>query len=395
MKYGKILPLLILSLTLPCLTGCSGSIYANYRDLEQIQLIQTLGVDRTGPGSLRLSISSGADVGGHEPILLSIREASIATAMERLQEYSARETLYFAHTQFLLLGEETAKRGVAEYLDYVQRNPQMRTDVELFLVRGSTAETMITGSGDGKYDASDELHALLRDLERQKGTEVFSCTEVSRRLAESGAALIHAIVPASSEGVKFPSSGGLFILSAGYGVLRDGALIGYILGDAAKGVALLRGTLTGGSVTVSVGGEYVTLKVNGCGIKLRPQFAEDGSLRAVEVQAELDAAIAELENPELSAQPDFTAAVTQALSRRSENWIRSVLQFSAAQRADFLALGQQLRRLDTQRFDSMPERWEDVLPELEFEVSVTSSVEHSYDNFGPVNTEGEGMGGAA
>ena len=397
MKLAKLAPLIALVTAIACLTGCGrSSLYTNYRDLEQIQVIQALGVDRSGPESLRLSVASGADVGGRAPTILSIREASISAAMEQLQEYAPRETLYFAHTQFLLLGEDTAKSGIAEFLDYIQRNPQMRTDVELFVVRGSTAETMITRSGDGTHDAADELHALLRDLERQNGSQVFSATDVSRRLAESGAALIHAIVPAESEGVNFSGGGGLFMLSAGYGVLRGDQLIGYILGDAAKGVELLDHKLTGGPVSVRAGENgLVTLKLTGGETSIKPLWNADGSLRALQVEAKLQAAVAELENPELSAAENFTGTVAELLSARAAGWLDRVLRFSAAQNADFLGLGQQLRRMYPQRFAAMPRPWQDTLPELDFEISVKTTIEHSYDNFGPVNTEGRGMGGTA
>ena len=48
---------LILALSL-LLSGCSGSIFTNYREIEQMQLIQTLGVDRIG-NRLSVSVSGG------------------------------------------------------------------------------------------------------------------------------------------------------------------------------------------------------------------------------------------------------------------------------------------------------------------------------------------------
>ena len=38
--------------------GCSGSIYSNYRDVEQLQVVQTLGMDTYGQGVL-LTVSTG------------------------------------------------------------------------------------------------------------------------------------------------------------------------------------------------------------------------------------------------------------------------------------------------------------------------------------------------
>ena len=61
MKIFRIAAVLVLA---ALLTGCSGgSIYSNYRELEQLMVIQTLGFDRT-PDGVRLSASSGSDSAG-------------------------------------------------------------------------------------------------------------------------------------------------------------------------------------------------------------------------------------------------------------------------------------------------------------------------------------------
>ena len=395
MKRHTILPLTALLLAMSLLCGCGG-IYTNYKDLEQLQIIQTLGADRDETGGITLSAASGADVSGGAPAVLSIGASSVETAMEKLQEYSARETLYFAHTQFLLAGEDAARAGMDEYLDYIQRIPLLRSDVRLFLVHGSRAETLITGSGDGKYDVSDELQSLLRDLEHQNGMQVFSCTEVSRRLAESGAALVCALDAADTEGVIFSGGGGLAALSAGYGVLKDGRLAGYILGDDARGVDLLGGTLSGGPVALKApDGSTVTVQLRSGSTRLTPVWGEDGSLVTLRAEAALSAELAELEHPSLAAQPDFSRALSGALRVRAEGWLREVLELSAALDADFLALGETLRRQDARRFDAMPRSWEETLPALRFSVSVDAELIGSFENEGAVNTQGSGIGGTA
>ena len=54
----------VLALSLIALSGCSGgSIYSNYREIEQLVVIQTMGIDKTDDG-VCLSISSGSIGGG-------------------------------------------------------------------------------------------------------------------------------------------------------------------------------------------------------------------------------------------------------------------------------------------------------------------------------------------
>ena len=61
MKIFRIAAALVLA---ALLTGCSGgSIYSNYRELEQLMVIQTMGFDWAESG-VRLSASSGSDSAG-------------------------------------------------------------------------------------------------------------------------------------------------------------------------------------------------------------------------------------------------------------------------------------------------------------------------------------------
>ena len=389
--------LLAAALLLPTLSGCkSGSLYNNYREVENLQLIRTLGVDRTEEADIRLSASSGADIDGQSPTIMAVESGSISQAMEKLQNYVSAGSLFFAHADYLILGEAAARAGIASYLDYVDRIPQMRTDVSLFLIREGEASTLITGAGDGQYDVTDELLALEERVERLGGNHIYSCADVSRRLAESGAALVMALSPAETEGVIYSGGGGLSSLPAGYGVLKDGALIGYILGDAAKGVSLLEGRLSDQAVSVSGGdGSLITLSVTRGGAQLKPVWDTDGSLAALEVNVEIDAAIQELGNPMLSQQSDFLEQTAAALAARAGAWVENVLAFSAREQADFLALGQRIRRQDPVEFAQMPQTWEEALADLDFQITVTASIQHGYETSSPINVYGDGKGGTA
>lgn len=96
MKIFRIAAVLVLA---ALLTGCSGgSIYSNYRELEQLMVIQTLGFDRTS-GGVRLSASSGSESGAEQSgsagvARLAAEAPSFTLAEEKMQDYSAREDLF-------------------------------------------------------------------------------------------------------------------------------------------------------------------------------------------------------------------------------------------------------------------------------------------------------------
>ena len=129
MKLTRIIAVVCLA---ALLSGCSGgSVYSNYREIEQLMVIQTMGFDYAESG-VRLSASSGSDSAGGggggnakggeqggsaQVARLSAEAESFSLAKERMQDYSAREDLYFAHTSYIAGGGESAKKSVVPIFD--------------------------------------------------------------------------------------------------------------------------------------------------------------------------------------------------------------------------------------------------------------------------------------
>jgi hypothetical protein len=131
----------------------------------------------------------------------------ITDAIRQLQNFSAREDIFFAHTSYALLGEETARRGISGCLDYFQRAGQIPMDIGLLVVRSGTAEALIRDASAPGTNITDLLRSLDHAAERDGTSYVFSCEEISRALLERGAALICAVGAEDTEGVVFTEAG--------------------------------------------------------------------------------------------------------------------------------------------------------------------------------------------
>ena len=128
----KRLVLLVLLLML-LLTGCrrySGFLpYA--REIEDMELIRTLGVDTAGDAGVTITASGGTSQ--EETQVVSGEAGTISAAVLELQGEGS-SYLYFGHVTQLLLGEGLAKRGVMPSLDYVLRDVEMRLETALYVV---------------------------------------------------------------------------------------------------------------------------------------------------------------------------------------------------------------------------------------------------------------------
>ena len=89
-----------------------------------------------------LSVSSGRDASGREPLRASAEAPSVTEAMQRLQGLSRSDELFFSGTGCILIGEAAAAQ-TARWLELVARSDSLRLDTPLFIVRGGEAEMCI------------------------------------------------------------------------------------------------------------------------------------------------------------------------------------------------------------------------------------------------------------
>ena len=60
----------LLAAALLGLSGCAQSIYNSYRDIESLEVVQALGLDSAADGGVVLSVATGSDASGKEPVRL-------------------------------------------------------------------------------------------------------------------------------------------------------------------------------------------------------------------------------------------------------------------------------------------------------------------------------------
>ena len=139
---------------LPWLGGCN-SIYSNYREIENLLVVRSVGFDREDGGT-RFSLASSANDDG-EPIRMTTKGGSITDAMERIRNYSSQEDIFYPHVEHILLGEDAARVSIEDYLAFFCRSPELRIDIPLYIVRGGTAEQAVLETGSDSRCISEIL----------------------------------------------------------------------------------------------------------------------------------------------------------------------------------------------------------------------------------------------
>ena len=359
MKKRRALRLIAGGLATALLTGCAGPLHP--RELQELQPVQTLGFDTGTAGEILVTASDPGDGEGAPPLRLAARGPGVAAAVEALGTQSPREALFCAHVRFVVLGEDAARSGAGEVLDWFERSTQTRLSLPLFVVRGGSAGELMADPETPDREISALLATVDRQTERRGPVFCFTVLDVARSLARSGAALCCAVRPAGEGGAPLP---------AGYAVLRDGALAGWLDEGESRGATLLLGKA--GELSYVLDG--VTAALRGTDVSLRPERDREGR-PVLRITVSARAGVTGMADP-AALTPALRDRLGQALSRALAADAEAALRASRELGADFLELG----RL----FDGSAD-----LSALRWELRVRAETERSYDVDGGPALRGE------
>ena len=407
MKRG--LSLLIIICMLLSLSGCSG-IYSNFRELERLLVIQTMGIDFAEEG-VGISLASGAKSDGSSPVRLFSTGVSVTSAVAHILSYSQEQELFLSHTSHVVLGEEAAQNGINGYLSYICRSPNLRTDIPLYIVKGGTAQEAVMQVGDGSKGISEVLEAVRANVDERGDSKAFSASDLLRDLERNGSGLVCAIEcsPSIQEGgtkqeggsgsssgtdsAESPDSTGgsgsgegkqekqaLTAAAVGYGVIRGDRLCAYIDKEQAIGVGLLLNIV--GISDIVVKDRYatpVTLELDQGSSVIKPVWAEDGSLEMLDIQIKAAANIAEIGGGGHFSEPDYEDYLTAQLETAVSERVSSVIQLSKTLQADFLGLGNIVEMDDAEKYRALGGDFASLLPGLTVRISVSGQIKHTND----------------
>lgn len=382
---------LICAACLFLLSGCSGgSIYTNYREVEQLMVIQTMGFDKDKNG-VTLSVSTGNSGGGTsssdssggsssgggsgnaKTTRMAVTAGTINLAQEKLRDYSASEELFFAHTSYITIGEATAKDSITPYLSYIGRNTSLREDTPIFIIVGGTANELILGAGGKDYDATNVLKSLERNLEQRGDCQVFSASDITANLKQRNACLVTAVkCTAAKDVLEDAKKDELTALPAGYAVIKGSKMVGTLDMDAARGVSILQNKLKSCYTEIEAEGEPVALLLENCSCEISPVLAGD-KLSSLDIKVELSSAMAEAEGePKLEK-------LNSALENEAAKWIKAALDKEVEYGCDFLGMGSILERHKPFKLAGLGESFSDSLGKLSYNINVKAEVVRSFD----------------
>lgn len=149
-------------------TGCWGK-----RELNELSVVSATGVDLEPDGSIRITVISIMPVGAAGTAGLQRSNAwigtatgkNIASASKNLGKIATKRLAWF-HNRIILIGEDLAKKGVGDVMDYIARNREFRYENSILVTKGRATD-MLTVPADIEKHLVTEIDGIIENIKQE------------------------------------------------------------------------------------------------------------------------------------------------------------------------------------------------------------------------------------
>lgn len=328
--------IIIMCMGLALLAGCGGQ--TSGWQTGNVTLVRAVGIDLTEAG---VTLTASGE-GEAQAVTLTAEGASVADGFKRLQG-TGDSFVHVGHVGQLLMGEDFARHETAQLIDFVARDREIGPGAQVWVLRDEQAERTALG---GQSNVAARLERLAGG--RQVGLRIgCSVTRLMSAMAARGSVPVPALQ--WEQDVLQP---------AGYAILRQGQLVGFLDTEQSLGLELLCKQGLGQTVDVSLSdATQLVLSTKRVELRWEPSFSE-GRLTGLDLRCAV--------RLEVTQAASLTARQREEATRQAEAKLchRMAAALACAQfwDADFVELERWTRMACSAR------EWSDVDWEQDFRV---------------------------
>lgn len=378
--------LCLLSIGIVFLSGCW-----DYRELNELSLAMALGVDKDkDSGGIRITfqivnpkeLSGRTATGRGVPIVVySSTGPTLFEAYRKIVLKGSRRINY-QHLRDLVIGEQLAREGVKEVLDFFERDHESRLTTRVYIAKdGDTGKILKTltpideipaNAILGKIKLSERI--IGENYEVDLADAIHGLYRKNSGLAISGIKLIGDTESGKKQSNLQQTDPSAKIIAAGMAVFKDGKLAGWLRGRDARGVTWVNNKLKSTLVNLSCSGKPEKIVIETYHSKTKKKARVRNGKPIIQIAIRQTGKVGEADCP-----VDLTkSAEIRKLEREWEEETKREVEHAieTVQRigSDILDFGTTVERDQPKLWKKIERSWGDVFPEVMVEVRVETSI---------------------
>lgn len=362
------------------ISGCGGK-----RELNELAIVVAMGIDKVEDGyevSLQVvnpsEVSSKQGNSGRAPVVTyHAKGKSVFEAIRQTTTVTPRKP-YFSHIQILVLGEELAKNGISESLDFFSRDHELRSDFYVIVSDETSAS---------------EILSIYTPLEKIPASKMYNSLEVSKKVwAPTSYIHIHDLINEISKkgqnavltNIRIDGEADLGkeriniekidppakLKYSGLAVFKQDKLVGQLTVDESKGYNYLKNNVnnTLGVIACPKGGN---LSIEVTNAKTKVKGIVKNGVPSIHVKINIKQNVGEV-NCSIDLSKEKT---NDYINKKTEVRVKKIVEealdtIQKDYQIDVLGFGEVIHRADYKEWRKIEDKWDELFPNMEVNISV-------------------------
>ncbi|WP_427338046.1 Ger(x)C family spore germination protein [Caloranaerobacter sp. DY30410] len=165
------------------------------KDLTEKAFVTAVGIDRTSEGKVQLTLQivkptvmKAGEQGAPEEEAFWAFTTTGDTIFEAVknQMITINRKPFYNHADLMVIGEEFARNGIMEALDFWERNHEPRLGSDIIIAKGTTAEEILKAKSDLEEIPSIHIKSILKNNKELAKIKKVTIIDVLRCLIQPG-----------------------------------------------------------------------------------------------------------------------------------------------------------------------------------------------------------------
>lgn len=343
--------------------------------IDELSFVKLLAIDKSEEGFILtagIQIPSSKEDEKMESNVLSVKCQTISQGLNLL-ESTTEKKIFYGQVDCVLLGEELAKSGIIDTVDYLVRSDELRFDIPVVVVENNTAHAIVESSKDNETHISERI---VKKLESNYSSSSSGIVEISTLVEMLEDPFRSAYLPYIRKGEKDEFS------VEGYCIFDNDKLIAFADETQSLGINFLNSTVKNCLFIATIDDNLISLKVSGfkSNIKLKDSiFDIKINFKSEIVQADADITV-------------FDTSLNQKITEYQNNWAKNIVDetmaFLKQHSVDVASFGDTFHNKSPKEAEKYIDNWSTVFPQITYTVSIKSKTDPSKTSGKPVKQGG-------
>ncbi len=374
-------------LVLPLLlTGCW-----NNRDLNEINIVAGMGVERTEGGKILLTVqvvepaaiqstSSGKGKGGSsqpKPVFVESCEGETVFEAVRGMLSVIDKKLFLSTAQILIIGENLSRDGIGEILDFFQRDHEIDYSMEVLVANGATPREILEVETDMDAIPAVYIKGTVENTISRGTVKKTMLIDLIKDMGSRGRQLAIGQISKTGENE---------IRTEGTAVFKNGKLVGWLGPYETRGYLFATNKVKSAIVNVPADKGKIAMEIMRSKGKINVTF-KNGKPAALTVKVKVYANVGGYEGRG-KLDPDHLIKLEQSLAEEVKKEILMALEKSQKQySSDIFGFGTNVHKYHPMYWKNAEKNWDVIFSMLPADVRVDARIMRTGISKSPVKKD--------